>query len=95
MISRPKRSSGGGGSTQSTVVDDDKSSVTVGPHKTEESETETETEPKPPLPLAFGKDVLKEFLIDPAYHNLNHGMAAPPPGLRGPKISRCWPGLDH
>lgn len=52
-------------SSQSTVVGDahhDNKKQPGGSHKTTE----------PVYPLAFGKDVLKEFSLDPDYHNLNH-----------------------
>lgn len=62
LLPGPTRSITVNESPQSTVIGDDKPPATPHPEKT----------PAPELPLAFGKDVLKEFLFDPDYRNLNH-----------------------
>lgn len=46
----------------------------MGSFHSELSSPPKNAESEPELPLAFGKDVLKEFLLDPGYHNLNHCM---------------------
>lgn len=70
LSSRSKGSIRDDESSQSTIVSHEIEKPLASTHKTKEPEPE----PEPELPLAFGKDVLKEFLLDPEYHNLNHGM---------------------
>lgn len=62
------------GDSQSTITSYEKPIART--HKTKEPFSEPDTKPEPgkELPLAFGKQVKKEFMLDPEYHNLNHGM---------------------
>lgn len=72
LSSRPKDAARDDLSSRSTITSYEKPVASA--HNTKEPEPEPEAELGPELPLAFGKDVMKEFLLDPEYHNLNHCM---------------------